>query len=129
MGKNNRNIRYIMCRELEKQIKIGTKKTADRDSQYRETGEHKAQYIHSNKTVDTYMQHTKEYGDWLREHGLAHCSLSEAREHAGEYIMSFHPHTHRRPSEAPWRGYLDVPAESCVRLPTAAQRISSVEES
>lgn len=87
MGKD-KNIRYLMCRELESQIRIGTKKTADRSKQFRETGERKAAYIHSTKTVETYMQHARQYGDWLRERGMGRCSLAEAREHAGEYIRS-----------------------------------------
>ena len=89
MGKNSKNIRYLMCRELEKQIRIGTKKRADKSANYHETGERKARYIHAEKTVETYMQSAKEYGDWLREHGMGHCSLAEAKEHAGEYIQNF----------------------------------------
>ena len=88
MGKNNKGIRYLMCRELEKQIQTGTKKRDDRERQFAETGERKAQYIHSEKTIETYMQHARQYGDWLRERGMGRCSLQEAREHAGEYISS-----------------------------------------
>ena len=51
MGKNSKNIRYLMCRELERQIQIGTKKRADKSANYHETGERKARYIHAEKTV------------------------------------------------------------------------------
>lgn len=87
MGKN-KGIRYLMCRELEKQIQTGTKKRDDRERQFVETGERKAKYIHSQKTIETYMQHARQYGNWLRDHDMGHCTMQEAREHAGEYIST-----------------------------------------
>lgn len=79
MGK--KNIRYEMCRALEDQVRLGqSKRAAER--------EHGGQspYLHSAATVRTYMQQVRQFGDWLRERGLGHCTMQEARDHAADYV-------------------------------------------
>jgi len=121
MGKN-KNIRYRMCRILESQLRIGTKKTADKEAQKRKTGEHKATYIHSVKTTEDYMQYTKDFGDWLLARNMGHCTLDEAKGCVTrKSIFEFYPvgrgkrfrkakpyHLKRRsfPTPSPYRVYL-----------------------
>lgn len=79
MGKN---IRYRMLRELEGQVRLGEGKKA-----YKTKGYVKSPYLHSGATVKTYMQQTRQYGNWLRDRGLNFCTMQQAREHAAEYVL------------------------------------------
>lgn len=72
-----------MCRALENQLQLGTSKRADERAH---AG--RAAYIHSAGTMRTYIQHARQYGDYLRNHGLNHATMAEAQEHAHEYIKS-----------------------------------------
>lgn len=78
----SKNIRYQMCRALENQVKLGHSKRAAE----RENGG-QSPYLHSSATVKTYMQQARQYGDWLRDKGLNHCTMEEARAHAAEYVQ------------------------------------------
>lgn len=80
MGKN-KNIRYKMLRELESKIKLGTSKRSAK----KENGG-RSPSIHSGTTARTYMRQVGRYGDWLKDRGMGHCSMEEAREHVGEYL-------------------------------------------
>lgn len=91
---SKKNIRYQMCRELEGKIRLGSnKRAAERDNNGT------SQYIHSAQTARTYMQQTRQFGDWLRERGMGYCSIDEARQHAAEYVReqksSYSQHTAR----------------------------------
>lgn len=78
---SKKNIRYQMCRELEGKIRLGSnKRAAERDNNGT------SQYIHSAQTARTYMQQTRQFGDWLRERGMGYCSIDEARQHAADYV-------------------------------------------
>ena len=78
-----KNIRYEMCRALEKQLALGQDKRAARMKH-----DGKSPYIHSVVTMKTYIQQARQYGDWLRNKGLNHCTMEEARSHAAEYIRT-----------------------------------------
>lgn len=88
MSKNNKNIRYQMCRSLEKQVGLGrSKRAAEKNASL--NGKNRSEYIHSACTIRTYMQHAKEYGDFLKEKGMSYCTMEEAKNHASEYILKF----------------------------------------
>lgn len=77
-----------MLRNLELSLKMGKSKKADRKA-----NGGKAKYLHSASAIKTYTQQCRQYGDWLREQGLGHCSIEQAKEKAVDYIAAKYPNS------------------------------------
>lgn len=80
----SKNIKYLMMRELESQIRLGQSKRADKIKNKSRV----AKFIHNGNTAREYMRHTGNFGDYLRSIGLNKCSFEEAQMHAEEFIKS-----------------------------------------